>query len=192
MSKRSTQHRSTMRGERLLHSLLGRGSRLLTECDSTDMCRGGEEGAEVVEFALASSVFFLFVFGFMELCMLLFMYNTVAEAARETSRWASVRGASSSVTSGGVTSCSNPYITQCPATVTQIQNYAKSFIGGSGMTVVPSWCNSDGQTNCVQSQSNAIKGNIVKVKVTYTFANIPFVSKNALSVSSTSEMVIWQ
>ena len=151
-----------------------------------------KKGAELVEFALASTIFFFFVFGFMELCTVLFMYNTVAEAARETSRWASVRGASSSVTAGGVTSCANPYITQCPATATQVQNYARSFIGGPGMTVTASWCNADGQTNCVASNSNALKGNIVKVKVTYTFANMPFIAKNALSVSSTSEMVIWQ
>jgi Flp pilus assembly protein TadG len=151
-----------------------------------------EEGAELVEFALASTVFFMFVFGFMELCTALFMYTSVAEAAREASRWASVRGASSSVTSNGVTSCANPYITQCPATATQVQNYTKTFVGGPGMTAQVWWCNSDGQTNCVQDNSNALKGNIVKVKVFYNFATLPFVAKSGLTVASTSEMVIWQ
>lgn len=151
-----------------------------------------EEGAELVEFALACSVLFLFIFGLMELCIVFFMYNTVAEAARETTRWASVRGTSSSVTSNGVTSCANPNITGCPASTGAIQTYAQSFIGGPGMTVQSWWCNSDGTTNCVTTQSNAAPGNIVKVKISYTFANVPFVSKSALTVSSTSEMVIWQ
>ncbi|HEX3891895.1 MAG TPA: TadE/TadG family type IV pilus assembly protein [Terracidiphilus sp.] len=151
-----------------------------------------EDGAELVEFALASTVFCMFIFGFMELCTVLFMYSSMAEAARETTRWASVRGASSSVTSNGVTSCANPYITQCPATSTQVQNLAKTFLGGSNMSVQVWWCNADGQTNCTTSNSNAQKGNIVKVKVSYTFASVPFVSRSALTVGSTSEMVIWQ
>jgi Flp pilus assembly protein TadG len=153
---------------------------------------GGEEGAELVEFAVASTVLFMFIFGLMQLCIVLFMYNTVAEAARETTRWASVRGATSSVTSNGVTTCSNPNITGCPATTSAIQSFAQSFIGGTGITAQTWWCNSDGQTNCVQTQSNAQPGNIVKVKVAYSFATVPFVSKGALTVSSTSEMVIWQ
>ncbi|MGA7108687.1 MAG: TadE/TadG family type IV pilus assembly protein [Terracidiphilus sp.] len=148
-----------------------------------------EEGAELVEFAIASSVLFLFVFGLMELCIVFFMYNTVAESARETSRWASVRGTGSYVTTGV---CTNPNITGCPATTTAVQSFAQSFIGGPGMTVQTSWCNSDGVTNCSSSQTNALPGNIVKIKVSYTFGSVPFVSRSALTVSSTSEMVIWQ
>ena len=54
------------------------------------------------------------------------------------------------------------------------------------------WCNLDGKTTCVQSQSNALPGNLVKIKVSYSFATLPLVSSGALTVSSTSEMVIWQ
>lgn len=154
-------------------------------------CRS-EEGAELVEFALASSVLFIFIFGLMQLCIVFFMYNTTAEVARETSRWASVRGTTSSVTSNGVTSCANPNISGCPASTSSIQSFAQSFVGGPGLTVQSWWCNSDGQTNCVTSQSNALPGNIVKVKVSYSFATVPFVSRSALTVSSTSEVVIWQ
>ena len=186
MEIKSTAHRQSNRLKGFVRRLLpvfGRRSKIGLR---------SEEGAELVEFALASTVFFAFVFGFMELCTVLFMYTSVAEAAREASRWASVRGASSSVTSGGVTSCANPYITQCPATATQVQNYAKNFVGGPGMTVNVWWCNSDGQTNCTTSNSNALKGNIVKVKVFYNFASVPFVARTGLTVGSTSEMVIWQ
>jgi Flp pilus assembly protein TadG len=173
----------------------GRISRLLAAVRAVLHSRGGfgnEEGAELVEFALASTVLFLFIFGLMQLCVVFFMYNTAAEVARETTRWASVRGSSSSVTSNGVTSCANPNITGCPASTTSIQSFAQSFVGGPGFTVQSWWCNSDGQTNCVTSQSNALPGNIVKVKVSYNFATVPFVSRSGLTVSSTSEMVIWQ
>jgi Flp pilus assembly protein TadG len=157
-------------------------------------CLREEEGQELVEFALAASVVFLFIFGLMELCIVLFMYNSVAEAAREASRWASVRGTNSSVTSGGVTSCANPNITTCPAQATDIQSYAEKLpgISKSNTTVSVLWCNSDGTSNCVTSESNAKPGNVVKVTVSYKFVSVPFITSKALTVSSTSEMVIWQ
>jgi Flp pilus assembly protein TadG len=164
------------------------GQSVVRKCRS----RENDEGAELVEFALASTVLFLFIFGLMQLCIVFFMYNTTAEVARETTRWASVRGTTSSVTSNGVTSCANPNITGCPATTATIQSFGQNFVGGSGLTVQSWWCNSDGKTNCVTTQSNALPGNIVKVKVSYSFATVPFVSRSSLTVSSTSEMVIWQ
>ena len=79
---------------------------------------------------MSSLVLFGFAIGLMELCMVLFMYNTAAEAAREASRWAAVRG----------TDCSNPNITDgsCPsggggATAAQIQAYARSLPGAGAM-----------------------------------------------------------
>ncbi|MFZ0744668.1 MAG: TadE/TadG family type IV pilus assembly protein [Terracidiphilus sp.] len=154
----------------------------------------GEDGQELVEFALAASVLFTFIFGLMELCIVLFTFNSVGEAAREASRWASVRGTTSSVTSGGTTSCANPNITACPAQATDIQNYAEKLpgISASNVTVSVSWCNSDGVTNCTTSEANATPGNVVKVNVSYVFASVPFVTNKTLSVSSTSENVIWQ
>jgi Flp pilus assembly protein TadG len=144
--------------------------------------RSGELGAQTVEFALASTIFFMFIFGVIELCFVMFMYNTAAESARETSRWASVRGAL----------CSNPNISSCPATLDQVQQFGVTIPGASKMTVQAWWCNSDGKTNCVQNPANALQGNIVKVRVSYTFAKVPFVVNGAMTVSSTSEAVIWQ
>ncbi len=151
-----------------------------------------EEGAQLVEFAISSGVLFAFVFGFMELCLVFFTYTTSAEAAREASRWASVRGTGSTVTSNGVTTCANPNISGCPATAAQIQNYAKQLPGAANMNIQVWWCNADGQTNCVQDPSNAHPGNIVKVNAKYTYTSVPFVKNAPLAVSSTSEMVIWQ
>jgi Flp pilus assembly protein TadG len=157
-------------------------------------CLSDEVGQELVEFAFGASVVFLLIFGIMELSIVLFTYNSVAEAAREACRWACVRGINSSITSNGATTCANPNMTICPAQISDIQNYAERMPGMSSpnATVSVSWCNSDGVTNCVTSESNAKPGNMVKVTVSYTFASVPFVSKQALTLSSTSEEVIWQ
>jgi Flp pilus assembly protein TadG len=155
---------------------------------------GDETGQELVEFAFGASVVIVFVFGVMELCILLFMFSSVSEAAREASRWASVRGTTSSTTSNGSTTCTNPNITTCPAQIADIENFAKKLPGMSSSNAAMSvfWCNSDGVTGCVTSETNAKPGNVVKVTVSYTFLSVPFISNQALTLSSTSENVIWQ
>ncbi len=143
-----------------------------------------EEGAELVEFAVSSLVLLVVLFGIIESCIVFYMWNTAAESAREASRWASVRG----------TDCNNPNITDgsCTAGVgasaAQIQAYAQSFPGAGNMNVSVEWCSSSG-ANC--GSETATPGNIVQVNVAYSFASVPFVSANALSVSSTSQSVVW-
>ena len=154
--------------------------------------RRGETGAEVVEFALSASVFFLFCFGFMELCLVLFTLNSVSEAARDAARWASVRGTSSSETVNGATNCVNPNITGCPATENDIQTYVQSLPGTTSATVTANWCDSDGASNCSASESNAIPGHIIKVTVSYSFASVPFFRSASLTLNSTAEKVVWQ
>lgn len=153
-----------------------------------------EDGSEIIEFALSAGVFLAFVIGFMELCMVLFMVNSVAEASRQGARWASVRGTTSSVTTNGTTFCANPNISGCPAQVSGIQTYVDTLPGMSAAntTVTVDWCNADGVTSCSTSESNAAPGNIVKVKVTYKFASVPYVTKSAINLTSTAEKVIWQ
>jgi len=159
-----------------------RGRRLLRE----------EEGAEMVEFAISAVVLFTFVFGIIEFCIVLFMFNTAAEAARATSRWASVRG----------TDCNNPGITDgtCPggagatgATVqTAAQTFLKNIPGAGGMTVTLQWCTAAGACGTTNLGAGAATSpNTVQAKVSYTFAYVPFVTRNPLTVSSTSQSVIW-
>lgn len=154
-------------------------------CNRLKAFLSGEEGAELVEFAMSAIILVGFFLGVMGLCLVFFMYNTAAEAARETTRWASVRG----------TDCSNPNITDgsCPsvgggATTAQVQAYGKSLPGAGGMTVTVKWCNSSG-ASCATTNLGA--GNTVKVTEAFTFASVPFVSRGALTVSSTSQSVIW-
>jgi Flp pilus assembly protein TadG len=163
---------------------LTRVSRILFRADLKRSRLRGEAGAELVEFALSSSILFMLMFGVIGVGFVFFMENTAAEAARETSRWASVRG----------TDCNNPNIADgscvngVGATVQQIQAYGKSLPGAGGMTVTVRWCNSAG-ASC--GTMNLGAGNTVQVKEAYTFASVPFVTNKTLSVSSTSESVIW-
>ena len=53
------------------------------------------EGATLVEMALSASVLFVILFGIIEVCMGLYSYNLVSEAARQATRYAAVRGTNS-------------------------------------------------------------------------------------------------
>ena len=131
----------------------------------------------MVEFAMASIILFTLVFGVIAICLALYSYNVTAEAAREATRYAIVRGSS----------CTS-FATACPATATDIQTYVRGlgFPGinpsPSTLTATASWPN-----------GNNKPGSPVQVTVQYTFPLvIPFVPSQALTMSSTSAMVISQ
>jgi Flp pilus assembly protein TadG len=154
---------------------------------------GGEDGQSLVEFAITSVVLLLFVCGLMWACLLFFRYSTAAEAAREATRWASVRGQDSAT--GGT--CNNQNITECPATIAQIESYANSLVGSgsSNMTATAVWCttysSSINSSNCNTTQTTATAGNFVMVQVSFSAIPLPFVAVKSLSLSSTSEMAIY-
>src|SRR5580765_7072275 len=56
-----------------------------------------ERGQELVEFALASLVFLMTVFGTLQFGVAVWQYNMVSNLAQEGARWASVRGTTSSL-----------------------------------------------------------------------------------------------
>jgi Flp pilus assembly protein TadG len=153
-----------------------------------------QRGASMVEFAISASALLLIMFGILEFARVMYTYHTVSNAARLGSRWAMVRGANS---------CNGP-IDHCSASATDIQNYVLSVVpmvdassttlpncSQQGLCVTASWSNSsDPSTDCSSGGSNAV-GNLVCVTVSYPFNfAIPFVSTNALTLSSTSKMVI--
>ncbi len=51
-----------------------------------------ERGSSAVEFALSAAVLFMLMFGVMLMCLALYSYHFVAEAAREGTRYEMVRG----------------------------------------------------------------------------------------------------
>ena len=151
------------------------------------------DGATLIEFALSSAILFSLLIGMMELSIAFFSYHYVNDAAREASRWAMVRGSASCTNTSG--------LVDCDATGAQIQSFVRSLgypsIVSSNTTANTVWCAvSETQpatwSSCSAAGSNA-PGNEVQVTVIYQFPlSIPFVSKQTLSMQSTSAMVISQ
>lgn len=138
-----------------------------------------EDGGSVVEFALSSSVLFMSLFGIIAVCIALYSYVFVSEAAREASRYALVRGSA----------CTG--FSDCGITSAQINTYVKNLsypgINTANLAGSAAWSGS-------YSPSNA-PGNIVTVTVTYSYPMaIPFWPKSGSTIhmSSSSQMAISQ
>jgi Flp pilus assembly protein TadG len=146
-----------------------------------------EEGSAMVEFAVGSTILFLLMFGAMEMCLALYSYHFVSDAAREGARYASVRGST----------CAN--LTPCNATSAQIQSYLESlgYPGASKLTATTTWLSASSTTpttwtSCGATQCDA-PGNAVQVTVTYALpVSIPLWNSTTFNVTSTSQMVIAQ
>jgi Flp pilus assembly protein TadG len=70
-----------------------------------------EAGQTLVEFALASTIFFTTLLGILVLGLMAFRYNMMADLAQEGARWASVRGSgASSPVSGASTGDVQAYV----------------------------------------------------------------------------------
>jgi Flp pilus assembly protein TadG len=135
-----------------------------------------ESGSSLVEFAITSTILFMLVFGVMAICLALYSYNVVSEAAREATRYAIVRGSACTKT------------VPCKATSGQIETYVQNLgfpgIAPTSLTVTSDCCWPNGDKN---------PGSPVKVTVQYTFPlAIPFVPTRTLTMSSTSQMLISQ
>lgn len=139
----------------------------------------------MVEMAISMVILLTIVFGIMKICLALYTYHYISEAAREGTRFAIVRGSA----------CASPGY-ECDATSSQIQTYVKGLgypgIDPSAMTVTSSWAGYPVSGTCVSAGCNG-PGDLVTVTVTYQFPlSIPFVPSSTLNMSSTSSMVISQ
>jgi Flp pilus assembly protein TadG len=149
-----------------------------------------ERGSALVEIALVLPLAVAMLVGIIEISLALYTFEYLADAAREGSRYAIVRGADSCV--------NTPYLQNCNATASQIQNYVKSlgYPQTEHMTAAASWKSASSTrpttwATC-QDRCNAA-GNLVKVVVTYNFPlDIPFVPSTTIHMSSTSQKVIMQ
>jgi Flp pilus assembly protein TadG len=132
-----------------------------------------QQGSAVIEFAIAFTLLFTFLFTIVDLSRALYAYHFIADAAREGTRYAMVRGAT----------CTS-FTTACPASATDISNYLQSVPAGinpQSMTVSTTW------------NPNNSPGSIVQVKVQYSFQPIlPLVPKGTLVMASSSQVVISQ
>lgn len=125
--------------------------------------RESGHGQALVEFALILPIFLMLVFGFIDTARIVFQYITLAEAAREGTRYAIVHGAASSAPSGPSANDANVQA--------QVLKYT---IGVPNVTVTSSW--PDG-TNSRSSR--------VSVVVTAPFVPLPsqFLLNGALTVT---------
>jgi len=165
------------RSFKIMRVWFGQAFRSAARGDGKRRALRGEEGAELVEFALSAWLLFILVFGLIELCLVLFAFNTAAEAARNTARWLSVQGASAG--SGALTT-------------TAITNYVQAIPGAAQMTPTVNWCTNSTTCSTTPTSANTAAGSLVQVQVQYVYASVPFISKSSLTATSTSQMVIWQ
>ena len=122
-------------------------------------------GATLVEFALASILFFTITFGTIEFGRMILDYNIVSNAAREGVRYASLRGASS----GRAVSAND--------VATYVASRSVGLLTPANVTV--SW-----PTN------NAV-GSVVQVQVQYSFTPIvTLLPQTAVNLSSTTKAYI--
>jgi len=158
-----------------------------------------QRGAASLEFAFVLSIIlFPLIFGIIDFSRALYAYHWVSYAAREGTRWASVRGIG----------CTAP-MTGCNANSGAVQTYVQSIVapgiyyaGCSGATkgcisVTASWTGKGGDgtdcTNGGQSPANSA-GCIVKVQVNYYFGfSLPYLDSmtgTTLNLQSTSQTVV--
>ena len=170
-----------------------------------------EEGTALVEMALSSVLMLSVVFGIIQTSFAFYTYNFVSDAAREATRYAAVRGPDSCTISSGFPNC-NLLPTSITSTTDATQNPLLSYVENLGypglkasnLSLTATWYvvsqNASGSsswttacTGATDVNGNACNavGNAVNVVVTYAFPlNIPFVGKQSVTVSSTSQMMI--
>ena len=118
--------------------------------------------------------------GIMEFGLAVYTYNYVAETAREATRYASVRGSKCS----GFADCN---IDQ-GGLLTFAQGLGYPGISASNLSLSANWTCSPADTAPCNNPTDS-----VQVTVNYTFPlAIPFVPKKAMTITSTSQMVISQ
>ncbi len=145
-----------------------------------------EEGAGLVEFALAAAIFFSLLSGIMGVSLLAYSYAFASNAAREATRYAIVRSNNSS------SNCSGVSPANCIAQTADIAAYVKGLtplgINVNNLSVTTNWLTSTGGS-CGTAGSCMAPGN----QVSYTYdLNMPFVPQHTFTISSSSQMVMAQ
>ena len=158
----------------------------------------GEQGGSLVEMALSCLILIPVLFGIIQLSIGLYCYHYAADAAREATRWAIVRG---STCNGifGTGYCSPTSGTGNGATTADIAQYVRTlgYPYSASVTTTSMWCTNGGAvpatwTTCSTTQNNA-PGNQVQVTVSYSYPLvIPFLKSNTIHMSSVTSMTIVQ
>ncbi len=139
-----------------------------------------ERGSSLAEFAIVLTASLTLITGIIDCGRALYTYHLIANAARLGSRYAIVRGAACTVAG-------------CPATQTSIQTYVRGLapeLNQASITVTTTWSTT---SSCTSVPANTA-GCLVAVQVVYPFrfAAVPLLPNFAMSMTSTSKMVMSQ
>jgi Flp pilus assembly protein TadG len=163
-----------------------------------------QRGEAILEAAFVGLLILFMTFGILDFSRAMYAYHWVSYAAREGTRWASVRGADCPT--------SNPLPGGCPATAAQVQTFVQSIVapamfsaacsGGNSnagcASVTTTWSGKGGDgTDCTNGGATPTNspGCVVKVQVDYIFGFILPVSSvtgKIIDMQSISQMVISQ
>jgi Flp pilus assembly protein TadG len=175
----------------------------------------GARGSTMVEFALSITIMLAMMLGLIDFARMVYAYHAIANTAREATRFASLRGRASCVTTPRTFPAE-----VCPAGTTELTNFVSSQLTGVGiynntgggftnrgdLVVTSTWPGNKGDavtpTTCLVGTSPTSKdpGCVVIVQVQYKFGfTIPFwaffqnsAKPAALSMTSTSQATISQ
>ena len=155
-----------------------------------------ERGDEMIEFAIVAVVLFTCIFGIIDCSRALYTYHFASYAAREATRYAMVRGST-----WGSTSCATTATFVCNATAANVGAYVQSIVppgisSGTPLSVTTTWPGTElagSVATCSTANGNNSPGCLVMVQVSYSFNYmLPFLPTTALTLRSTSEVVILQ
>lgn len=149
---------------------------------------GNEEGASLVEFAISAAILLSLTLGVMGFSLVAYSYFYVADAARQGTRYAMVRGNTQTgdCTTPGPANC----IAQTADIQTYVQNGALPGINGSNLTVTSTWLSRTG-ASCGTTDSCKPPGNQVRVTVSYSYAlALGYLPHQTFTMSSSSQEVI--
>lgn len=153
--------------------------------------RSEDLGVNLVEFALSVGIVLAALFGVLYFSMALYADHFVANAAKDATRYAMVRGSS-----WNGTTCATTSSFSCTATSTDVTNYVESMIAPglttSNLTVNTSWPGTDPTGDaCDTTNGNDSPYCAVSVSVSYSFSwPLPFLPQNTLALTSNSTVAI--
>jgi Flp pilus assembly protein TadG len=161
-----------------------------------------ERGSTLVEFALVITILLTLMFAIIDFSRAMYAYHFVSNAAREATRYASVRG-----------SACNTWASACPAANTDITSYVQSIVSSGiyvssvttgtppstagALGVSTTWPATTGSgVTCLTGSQTKVNypGCIVTVKVQYNYGfSLPYLtSLSKMNMTSTSQFVISQ
>ena len=157
-----------------------------------------EQGGSLVEMAISCLILIPVLFGIIQLSIGLYCYHYAADAAREATRWAIVRGSTCNGLFGSGY-CSPTSANTNGADGADIAQYVRTlgYPYSSRVTTTTKWCTKSASnpatwTSC-STTPDRTPGNQVQVTVSYAYPLIiPFVKSNTINLSSVSSMTIVQ